>query len=240
METYCNEERVKYIDVNKNNKLSNKAIINYMQDIAICHADSLGNGVNSVQKTHTAWLLLNWKIRVFDRPKCEDTIKIDTWPRTMEKFYSWRDFELYNGDNRFAIATSKWILVNTETGKIERISEELKEKYKLKKICVFDEEIVEKLKEPENMELMFEETIGRAKIDTNNHLNNVYYLDYAIESLPEEVYQNSIFNNIEIMYKKEIKYKDKIKCFYKYENKEHIVAIKNEDVSILHAIIKLS
>ena len=240
METYSNEERIKYLDIGRNNKLSNKAIINYMQDIAISHADSLGNGVNNSEKTHTAWILLNWKIKVFDRPKCEEIIKINTWPRTMERFYSWRDFELYNEDKKLAIATSKWILVNTETGKIERISEELKQKYTLKEECVFEGQIEEKLKEPEDMVLMYEETIGRTKMDTNNHLNNLYYLDYAIESLPEEVYQNSIFNNIEIMYKKEIKYKDKIKCFYKYENNEHIVAIKNEDLSVLHAIIKLS
>ena len=240
MQVYSKEERIKYLDVDRNNRLSNKAIINYMQDMAVCHADSLGNGVNNASETHTAWLLLNWKIRVFDRPRCEDIIKINTWPRTMERCYSWRDFEIYNKDKKIAIATSKWVLVNTETGRIERVSEELKAKYKLKETCVFDEEIVEKLKEPEDMELMYEETIGRTKMDTNNHLNNLYYLDYAIESLPEEVYENGTFNNIEIMYKKEIKYKDKIKCLYKYENNEHIVAIKNEDLNILHAIIKMS
>lgn len=240
METYSRQERIKYLDVDKNNRLSNQAIVNYMQDIAVCHADSLGNGVNNAEKTHTAWLLLNWKIRVFSRPKCDDIIKINTWPRTMERCSSWRDFEIYNGKEKVAIATSKWVLVNTETGRIERVSEELKQKYKLKEESVFEEKIDEKLKEPENMELMYEETIGRTKIDTNNHLNNVYYLDYAIESLPEEVYENNSFNNIEIMYKKEIKYKEKIKCLYKCENNVHIVAIKSEDLSVLHAIIKLS
>ena len=218
MEVYSKEESIKYVDVDKNNKLSNKAIIKYMQDIAISHADSLGNGVNSSKETHTAWILLNWKIKVFDRVRCEETIKINTWPRTMEKFYSWRDFEIYNKEKKLAIATSKWILVNTESGKIERISEELKQKYKLKEECVFEGTIEEKLKEPDNMKLMYEETIGRTKIDTNNHVNNLYYLDYAIESLPEEIYQNSIINNIEIMYKKEIKYKDKIKCLLSMEN----------------------
>ena len=75
MQIYSKEERVKYLDVDKNNQLSNKALVNYMQDMAVCHADSLGNGVNNAAETHTAWLLLNWKIRVFDRPKCEDIIK---------------------------------------------------------------------------------------------------------------------------------------------------------------------
>lgn len=239
MQKYCNEELIKYLDVDKNKKLGNRAIVNYLQNTAVYHADSIGDGVNSADKTHTVWLLLNWKIKVFDRPKCEDKIKINTWARKMEKCYSLRDFEIFNGDNKVAIATSRWVLVNTETGKIERVSEELKEKYNLIDQCVFEDGMVEKLKEPENMELMYEDTIGRTRIDTNNHLNNLYYLDYAIESLPEEVYENSTFNNIEIMYKKEIKYKEKIKCLYKYEDSEHIVAIKSEDLKTLHAIIKL-
>lgn len=239
MQKYCNEQIVKYLDVDKDRKLSNRAIVNYLQDTAVYHADSLGDGVNSVDKTHTVWLLLNWKIRVFDRPKCEDKIKINTWARKMEKCYSLRDFEIFSGNNKVAIATSRWVLVNDKTGKIERVSEELKEKYNLIDQCVFEDKMVEKLKEPENMQLMYEDTIGRTRIDTNNHLNNLYYLDYAIESLPEEVYENSTFNNIEIMYKKEIKYKEKIKCLYKYENNEHIVAIKSEDLKTLHAIIKL-
>ena len=76
MEVYSKEEIVKYLDVDRTNKLSNQAIINYMQDVAVCHADSVGDGLNNKPETHTAWLLLNWKVRVFDRPKCEDKLKI--------------------------------------------------------------------------------------------------------------------------------------------------------------------
>ena len=47
MQVYSNEERIKYLDVDRKNQISNKSIINYMQDIAVCHADSLGNGVNN-------------------------------------------------------------------------------------------------------------------------------------------------------------------------------------------------
>ena len=41
------------------------------------------------------------------------------------------------------------------------------------------------------------------------------------------------------MYKKEIKYKDKIKCLYKETEDAYVVTIKNEDLSNLHAIVKM-
>lgn len=240
MGVYSKEEEIKYLDVDKNNKLSNRAIINFMQGIAGNHADSLGDGLKDKDKTHIAWLLLNWKVRVFNRPECEEKIKLNTWARVMDKCFSWREFEIYNKEQLVAIGTSKWVLVNSETEKITKVLPEIKEKYAPNGKGVFQEPIVDKLKEPQDLALMYEETIGRTKIDTNNHLNNLYYLDYAIESLPEEVYKNNSFNNIEIMYKKEIKYKEKIKCLYKYENNEHIIAIKSEDLKTLHAIVKLS
>ena len=45
----------------------------------------------------------------------------------------------------------------------------------------------EKIKEPEDMKLMYEETIGRTKIDTNNHLNNLYHYGLYISTIVGEI-----------------------------------------------------
>ena len=72
-----------------------------------------------------------------------------------------------------------------------------------------------------------------------NHVHNIYYLDFAYEALPEKIYRNDECNNIEIMYKKQIKLGDRIICKYCKEENSHIISIKSEDDKILHAIIKL-
>ena len=81
--------------------------------------------------------------------------------------------------------------------------------------------------------------VQRRDIDMNRHVHNLYYLDFAYEALPEEIYERSEFNNIEIFYKKEIKYGEIINCYYSFEDNKHIVTIKSEDNSILHSIITL-
>ena len=70
-------------------------------------------------------------------------------------------------------------------------------------------------------------------------VNNLCYLDFAYETLPEDVYNNLNVSNIEVLYKKEIKYKDTIKCFYTYVDNKHIITIKNNDLSIIHSIISI-
>ena len=102
---------------------------------------------------------------------------------------------------------------------------------------VFEEEI-DKLKEPENYQNSIIYETKRKDIDIIGHMHNLYYLDLAYEALPEEVYNKRPFNEIEIMYKKEIKLGDRVVCKYSCENNKHIVVIKSQDESVLHAIIE--
>ena len=64
-------------------------------------------------------------------------------------------------------------------------------------------------------------------------------MDFAYEALPEEIYENCEFNNIEIMYKRQTKLNDEIKCLYTKDGEQNIVTIKSIDDNLLHAIIKL-
>lgn len=239
MATYTRKEEIKYLDVDKNNRLTNKAIINILQNVAGAHAENIGDGLNSKHITHTAWLILNWKIQVFDRPKYQDVLNINTWVNKVEKCYLWREFEVYCNKKLVTKASSKWVLINVDSKRITKVLPEVIEKYNANGKSIFDEKMEEKLKEPEYLELTYKDTIERSKIDTNNHLNNLYYLDYAMESLPEDIYQEANFNNIEIMYKIAVKYKDKIKCFYAKEEDKHVIVIKSENLEHIHSIIKM-
>ena len=103
---------------------------------------------------------------------------------------------------------------------------------------VFNESDLHKIVEPDNAEKTFSFTVRRRDIDINNHMNNLYYLDYALEALPEEVY-SKFFNNVEIMYKYSAKLGETINCFYKEEEDGYYVMMKSATDNILHALVKL-
>ncbi len=69
-------------------------------------------------------------------------------------------------------------------------------------------------------------------------MHNLYYLLYAYEALPSEVYEKGELNNFEIMYKSGSMLGDKVDCYYSYENDAHYVVMKTDNK--LHAIIKLN
>ena len=81
--------------------------------------------------------------------------------------------------------------------------------------------------------------VQRRDIDVIGHMHNLYYLDLAYEALPDAVYSKRPFDNIRVMYKKEIKFGEKVRCKYSQENNKNIVVIESVDGKILQAIIKI-
>lgn len=189
-----------------------------------------------------AWLLLNWKLKIISRPAWNSKIRVNTWAKHTDKLYSYRDFEIFDeSNNLIAIATSKWIIANTKTHKLIKITDEMDKKYKYVDKCVFEEPFQAKIKEPEEYDSQIEYIVQRRDIDSNNHVNNLCYLDFAYQALPEEVYNEyyNKFSLIEIMYKKESIIGDKLICLYKkISEDEYTVAIKSEDLKVLHTIVK--
>lgn len=240
MNIYSKKITLKYNDIGIANKLNLKSLIKYLQDAAGEHSDLAGYGISNIEKTHLAWLVLNWKVKMLSHPHYNEEITIKTWARSLEKVYSYRDFEILDSNNNLvAIASSKWLLVDSDTKKIKHITEDIVNSYGLNNKAVFNVSLDEKPKVPENNSLNFTYKVQRRDIDTNHHVNNLFYIDFALETIPENIYLSNEFNNIEIFYKKEIKYGEIINCYYSFEDNKHIVTIKSEDNSILHSIITL-
>lgn len=226
-------------DVTPGKELSNTSLLGFLENNAGIHSNLVNNGMND----KTTWVLLAWKVRIIKRPKYSEYIKVQTWSRCMEKIYAYRDYKVYDKENNLiAIASSKWAYLDLENGKILKLSTELEEMYETENICAFEnleEAEFQKLKEPDNYKSNIEFKITRNMIDTNHHLHNIYYLDIAKEAIPEECFLKKEFDDIEIMYKKEIKCGDTVKAFYSEEDGYHLVTIKSKDENALHAIIRL-
>lgn len=238
-------EREYYVgikDIGLDGKMSNYGMLSVLEEIASLHSETVGYGVNDIQTKKKVWLLMDWKLQVLERPNYGDKIKVKTWARPNAKrpFSTYRDFEVFEGEKRIAIATSKWILFDLETNKISKITDDIIELYKPENEKVFEENEIEKLKEVEILNKYINYEVKRADIDVNKHMHNLNYLKLAYEALPENVYYSEEKNKVRIMYKHQILLGDKVKCYYNNIENKDIITVKSQDDSILHAIIELS
>lgn len=228
-------------DVDSNTNLTNKAILSYFEDIGGYHSNIAGFGLKQILDTKLSWVLLNWKLKVIRRIKyADEVVTVKSWSRGIDKACSLRDFELYDKDGNLCIVgSSKWTLIHFEKG-LMRLTDEILKNYQPEDKQAMHDFEFKKLKEPESYSNVYEYTISRRDLDINGHMHNLYYLDLAYEALPQDIYENNIFDDVEIMYKKGALLGDKVKCFYSNVDNEHYVTIKSEDEKCLHAIIKLA
>ena len=234
---YSSNYKIGLDDIGVNNEISNKAILKIMEDVSGFHSASIGYGLFEIETKKRAWMILDWKMKVIKRPKYMDEIKAETWSRKVERLYAYRDFQLKDKDgNIIAIATSRWIFVDTDRRRPVRLTADISDLYESEPDkCVFEEEI-EDVK-CENYLFEKDYYIQRRDIDMNEHMHNLNYLDMAYEILPEDIYKNKVFDNVRIVYKKEIVYGEKVECYYSQENDRHIVTAKSNDK--INAIIEL-
>ena len=225
-------------DIDFNNNLRIKSLLGFLEDAGGIHSNKVGYGLLDIPEKKRSWVLIAWKVKLFKRPHYAETLRIKTWSCSIEKLYAIRDFEIYNENNeKIGIATSKWVCFDTDKMTFIRIEKELIDAYGVEKEKVFEDDI-EKLKEPSSYISSCSIKITKNLIDVNRHVHNLNYIDFASQLYPYEVMEEA--TNIEVMYKKEIKENETIKCFYGIEDDNHYVVIKSEDEKIIHAIIKLN
>ena len=247
MAIFEREKTISTRDINKNNVLSNRGILGLLEDVACMHSEQAGYGINQMDLTHLSWVVLHWKVNVFKRPAYNETVVIRTWAKYLNKFTTYRDFEMLDKNgNMICVASSKWALVDTESGSLAKIDEKILNSYSPENDKnAFEDSNIDRIKIPEELSKddispAYSFVVPRRDIDVNKHMNNIHYLDFAIEALPEDIYQNINCNYFEIMYKNGAKLGNKVNCFYLKDNNNHFVIMKSaNEENKLHAIIKL-
>ena len=235
---YCSNFKIGFEDIGANNEATNRALLAIMQDISCMHSASIGYGVLDIESKKRAWMLLDWKMKVIKRPKYNDDIKVETWSRKAERLYAYRDFQIRDKEgNIIVIGTSRWIFVDTDNRRPVRITSEIADLYESETDkSVFSEEM-EDIK-CESYIFKNDYYVQRRDIDINGHMHNLNYLDMAYEILPEEIYKTKVFDNVRIVYKKELLYGEKVECYYEEQDSKYIITSKTKDK--INAIIELS
>ena len=218
--------RVGLGDLNKQGKITNKAMLKMFEDTAGFHSDSVDNGVASIYTNGTAWVIMSWKLKILDRPEYGQKLTVETWSRSMERAHAYRDFKLLdeNGNIR-AKASSKWSVIDINSRRIARIAPEMNELYGSDPTAVFEEWKPDRAAIPEVFEKTIEGKVRRCDTDIIGHMHNLNYLDMALEILPEAVFEAGELSDMTVTYKNEVKVGESLSCGYYREDEKHCAVI---------------
>lgn len=182
---YSFESRIRYSEVDVDEKLSLDGIINYFQDCSTFHSEDVGVGLDYLISHHRAWVLSSWQIIADRYPKFGERITVGTWAYSFQGFIGSRNFIMKDADGKqIACANSIWVYLNTETEKPARLDEFEQTAYALEPNLDM-EYASRKIRLPEKYRTMRSITVLEHHLDTNHHVNNGQYIKMALGLLPE-------------------------------------------------------
>lgn len=225
--------------VGNNYEMTNKAFLEAMTNVTNIHGNLVGQGINGRGKSFITWVVLNWKLKVFKRPKLCETITARTWGREYTKIMAFRDYDILNENGEIiAKATSIWIALDTQTCRPVKLTDDIMSGYKCEPQHRNFPEFEFSKSVKKDLPIVSETRlkINKSVIDCNNHVHNSAYMDLVNEVLPEGMNEIN-FNNIEINYRKEIKLHEDVLLQYATDGIKNYVFIWDENKRILHASI---
>ena len=215
-------------DIGKDNRLSTKGLLSALEDAGCKHSEMAGLGITNINETKRSWLILSWRVKVLSRPEFNTNLVTKTWSRKMDKLYAYRDYNVFDEEgNPVAIASSKWLLVDYDSGKIVKLSDELSQNFKTEDRKAFeeDDELGLDFNYKINNRICYR--VRKSQIDLNHHLNNINFLDLAIEALKEPI---DSYNEIQILYKKQIMLDEEIYVYdCSSEEAKYVIITDQED-----------
>lgn len=228
---------IDYHGLDTNLKISTPRLIDYLQESAVRHSDWAGYSMDWFTRQMKGWLILNWDLKIFDYPKWNEKITVKTWPCLFKGIIAYRGFEITNNINNKIILQgfSKWVYTDLEKRRPVLPPKEMTERYGIIKPEPFKSDF----KIPAydsftkiNINIL---KVTRRDIDTNLHVNNISYIEWVIDSIPDDIYNTMIIENIKINYKKECT-KDMFISIDLYTKENEIVSIITSNNVILTEI----
>ncbi len=187
--------------INRFGKLSTSFLFYQMQDIAWEHAGILGFGFDALKKEEQFWVLSRLLVKIERRPVWGENFTLETWSRGTDGFYGYRDFNFVDETGKIITrATSSWLVINTKTKKIVRLTEfDNFPKYEASALG----KNAEKVPSPKNnTELQFT-PVRFTEIDINQHFNSGRYIERIIDSYDFAFHEKHDLIEFEINFLKE-------------------------------------
>lgn len=226
---YEYKDRISFSRCDVNRKLSITALIDAFQDASIFQSEDAGVGIDQLRENDLLWVLNYWEIQIGKMPGLCDTVTVGTYPYEFKSFLGYRNFYLKDEEGNYLVkANTTWTMV--DTGKMSpvkaplfivdayKLGEKLEMTYSNRKIHL-----------PGESECIIREadtrTVELHHLDTNMHVNNCQYINFALTAVGEEM-------DIEVLradYRLQAHLKDKIYPVVYIKDDERTISLNNEE-----------
>ncbi|WVZ62758.1 hypothetical protein U9M48_012464 [Paspalum notatum var. saurae] len=200
-----------------------ETLMNLLQETALNHvmcSGLAGDGFGATRQMSLRkliWVVTRINIQVDKYSRWGDVVEIDTWVASSGKNGMRRDWIIRdrNTKNMIARGTSNWVMMNRETRRLSKIPEEVRQEvlpFYLDRSIIIAADADATTGGARKIEKLTDSTAEHIRsglaprwsdMDVNQHVNNVKYIGWILESVPLDVLEDYHLTSITLDYRRE-------------------------------------
>lgn len=217
---------IESFDVDILGRLRPQTLFAFLLNAAWNHASEGIYGYKELSARDLYWVLIKAQILIKRFPRWREQITIETWGKRKVRLYALRDFNVASetGEN-LILATSSWMILDRTTGRPQRFDQKSDSLPWLpdKEVMETNLEKVPQLKSGKELSQF---RVHFSDIDVNRHVNSAKYLEWIIDSHPQENLETKEIKALEISFLSEAMPNDEVTVFSEESNEFELCSIR--------------
>ena len=225
---------LRYFEMNKLGLATPTIILGLLEETAADHCYVINHSLFDLVQKNVGWVLVSGTFQMERYPNYKEKITIRTWLSKYSSITGYRENIIFD-ENQQIIGRAKglWVFFDIEKRKPIPIFNDIKEKWSYFNKEAIASNIKKKIAPIEFPDYTEQFKVHRYDTDTNKHVNNIRYLQWVIESIPEEIVDTHFLHEIDGRFIAEAQYGDTVLSITEKQIQEntfgHTIKIKGSE-----------
>ncbi len=208
-------------------------LFNRFAEIATINAKMIGLWNEKMMENY-GWVVAKQSLHLDEPIYYKDVIELSTIVNNGSFVSFPRYYFIKKGDHQIGYCSSVWTLIDIHKRRIvspKRIGLD---------VLKVDHDIY--LEEPQNIDVNLEmnymttRKVLYSDVDTNQHMNNTRYIQWALDVIDYDIHKNYFMSDITIQYKKEIRPLEDVEIYLGQQQQRFVIEGKNHEGQVYFVI----
>jgi acyl-ACP thioesterase len=211
-EIYFDKEfELRYFEMNKLGLATPTIMLALLEETAADHCYSINHSLFDLVKKNVGWVLVSGAMQIERYPNYKEKITIRTWLSSYSSIKGYRENIIFDEQqNIIGRAKGLWVFFDIDKRKPIPIFNDIKEKWGYYNEESINKNIKKKIDAIDLASHIKQFKVNRFDTDMNKHVNNIRYLQWVIESIPEDIADNYSLYEIDGRFISEAQYGDTV------------------------------